>query len=309
MADSRIPGPTGKTVRYAVEDGTSARRDTSSPGPVGRRKNSATTKDVLRRIKDWRGLANFTGLFPDAVKALDHYLGGKGTFVEIPASKVKSVRADAEAIHLQKSRDAFKGVAIMEAGAAWLAANGFPTNGGKLVPPRINFLLTYQTGTVSRGVTNDNLTYFGSSIMSEVRFQAEQLTVPTDPNEESFDIKISVVQWKSWVVDNYDWEGDKKFGFFPSLGLPTQKEMNSLQTAGLAKSYQRSSRSWIVKDHGMSSWTETPYAMKTLQEVAKSRQASNLRKVKDRNRERKMGALPTPRSAEEMVQGRSAPAK
>jgi hypothetical protein len=301
MTDSRFRGPVGKAAKHPKAEGISARREASGRGPVRQGKNSATPENILRRIRKWRDAADVTPFFPDAVKALDHYLAGTGKFVVIPPGKAKSVRAQSEASHLRKSKEIFSRVAIMEAAAAWLAASGLPARGGQLVPTQIEFTLTYQSGEASRGVSNDNLTYFNSCIMSEVRFQAKQLTIPTDLAEEQFDIRISVAEWKSWVVDNYDWEGDKKFGLFAALGLPTQKEMNSLHMAGLAKSYQRSSRSWVVSDHGMAPWTETPYSMNTLREGGMSRLQAKREREEKLSKERRMGALPSPRPAEEML--------
>lgn len=310
MPESRTQGVLGRTPpECSIKDGTNIRGLSPEPGSVGRAPQLKAAQDILKRILQWRAMADFSGFYPNAVKALDHFLAATGTFVLIPDSKVSSVRADTEAAHLKKARDAFRNSAIMEAAAVWQAAHGIPSRGGRLKPPRIEFSMTYQTGASSGGLTDDNLTYYGSTILSEVQFSAEQKTIPSDYDDENFQIELKVLTWKSWVVDNYDWEGDKKFGLFPLLGLPTQKEMNLLHQTGVARSYQRSSYSWSVKTHGLSPWTETRYSMKTFKEAAQHRQNTHQRREKQRERERKDGALPTPRPAEEMEHCFTPPAK
>jgi len=310
MANWRQRGPTGKKeALVSTKDGYLTRRTIPAPGSIGvkQKLRKAAANGVLQRIKKWRNFANWTGLYPNAIKAMDHYLSGTGTFVEIPSAKVDSVRIEAESAHLQKAKAAFKRAAVLEAGAAWLAAKGFLSNGGELKPKLIKFTLSWQSGKSSGGVTDDNLTYYGSSIMSEVLFQAKQVGMPSNLSDEEFSVHLQVIEWKSWVVDNYDWEGDKEFGFFPKLGLPTQKEMNSLQKHGLARSYQRSSRSWKVESHGFAAWTSPIASFNTFREVAVSRSQAKQEKENDRRKDQKKGALPTPRPAEEVLKNVNAP--
>jgi len=254
---------------------------------------------VGQRILEWRGYAARTGLYDGAVKALDHYLDGSGTFVEIPAGKVEKVRKQSEAAHIEKMRGKLK-FAPMEAAAVWLGRNGYPTTGGKLTPPEIEIILEYQSGISSAGTTDDNLEYYGSAIQSRVRIRVRQKTVPADPTSGPVEFDLSVVEWKSWVVDNYDWEGDKSFGIFVWLGLPTQQEMRSLETWGLAKAYQRSSRSWAAA-HGVVPWTDFVGSLATMKSVAPERIKSKAQTEAGRRVEYAGGALPTPEPAEDIL--------
>jgi hypothetical protein len=109
-----------------------------------------------------------------------------------------------------------------------------------------------------------------------------------------------VSEWKAWVVDNYDWEGDKQFGGAAVRWLlPTQKEMNRLTEVGQGKSYQRSSKSWQM-DTTVPPWTECfKDDAEVLQYAAVRRLKNQWRKETDEH-ELADGALPAPRPAEEM---------
>jgi hypothetical protein len=257
----------------------------------------------VKRIRWWRDLAAFSGLFPTAVAALDHYLDNTGTFVEIPAGKVESVRATSEKMHLHKLCDRLIGrkVALFQAAAEWHENGAFTSGDCQLRPDPIDATVVFASGTEEFGLTDDNLTYYGSTIHSEVVVAVRQASIPRDRSTDSFDLELAIRSWRSWVVDNYDWEGPgKELGIFPKLGLPTQKEMNSLQKAGIAKAYQRSSRSW-QPEHGVAPWKERAGSFEALQDAGFHRLEKNKADAETRDRDMREGMLPTPRPAEELL--------
>lgn len=257
--------------------------------------------DILRRIKKWRNVASWTGQFPNAVAAIDHYLDKTGTFVEIPESKVKRVRQESEVKHMAQAVEKMRLVALPEAAAQWIQKNGYPTKGGQLHPSEVEIVLHWQSGSAAGGVTDDNLTYFGTMIRSEIHILVRQTSEPKGLDDGPVHFELSVMKWKSWAVDNYDWEGDKKFGIFTSFGLPTQKEMNHLQQVGLAKPYQRSSRSWVNTRHGMDSWQTFAASLATMKAVGGERLLFNKNQDKQRKDEKAAGALPSPPAAEDVL--------
>lgn len=122
------------------------------------------------------------------------------------------------------------------------------------------------------------------------------------PVKEENCYECSVTRWKSWVEDNYDWEGDKEFGpeYFHFI-RPTQREMNELAKYGCAKSYQRSSKSWTNPVDDIQPWKEC------FQDGAELDRNAEYRRdlIEDRERARREeaadGALPSPGPAEDQL--------
>ena len=238
---------------FPVDDGTMCLVRTPSPAPTGVDSPvpvdvtpaavplTPEDQEILEKVARMRSWADKLG-FTQAVKALDHYLSGTGTFVEIPAEKVKTVRKESEASHKEKLLKAIQG----HFGApTMLALQGLVDDRGKVKaqkdwPDKVEFTMDYTSGTAKAGVSDDNLAYYGSMIKSEVSLRCTR-------KKGKMEYDCQITQWRSWIVDNYDWEGDKKFGGDnPVIRwlLPTQKQMNRLAEIGRAKPYQRSSRSW-----------------------------------------------------------------
>lgn len=305
MAHTRTPAwSLGDPRMTQIADGTLVRACSPRPGCVSAERPASKLgpHDVVKRIRWWRDLASLSGWYPTAVAALDHYLENTGTFVEIPAGKVEAVRASSEKKHLHELCDRLvrKKVALFQAAAEWHEKGVFTSGDHRLRPEQIDATVVFASGTEEPGLTDDNLTYYGSMIHSEVVVTVRQASIPRDRSTDSFDLELAIRSWRSWVVDNYDWEGDKQFGIFAKLGLPSQKEMNSLQKAGIAKAYQRSSRSW-QPEHGIAPWKERAGSFEALQDAGFHRLEKNKADAETRARDLREGMLPTPRPAEELL--------
>jgi hypothetical protein len=82
--------------------------------------------------------------------------------------------------------------------------------------------------------------------------------------------------------------------------LPTQKQMNRLSKIGLAKPYQRSSKSWQMP------YDSTPFEIEyvNVEEIefkAKDRKQKIAARKAQQQKELESGALPTPAPAEELL--------
>src|SRR5437588_12120532 len=112
MAGYRRAGPTGLGgLSDHIEDGTNAREVSTRPGGVGTgnhdqyvagRSQSVVSepREILERARQMRAAAALTGLVPNAVAALDHYLDRTGAFREIHPWKAESVRSWFERAHV-----------------------------------------------------------------------------------------------------------------------------------------------------------------------------------------------------------------
>ena len=190
------PVPTGHE-RFAWDEPVHLAEPQRICGPV-----NAEDEEILSKVRRMREWAKKLG-FHQAVAALDHFLGNTGTFVEIPSEKVKQVRAESEGSHKTKLLQAVRG----HFGApTMLAFTGLVTSNGKAKPEqqwpeRVEFVMDYTSGTARPGISDDNLTYYGSMIKSEVTLRCIRKA-----KTRSYDCEI--IRWRSWVVDNYDWEGE-----------------------------------------------------------------------------------------------------
>ncbi|MCB9926117.1 MAG: hypothetical protein H6822_28470 [Planctomycetaceae bacterium] len=308
MTSCRIPGSICQERNPTVKDlGTTARTRALPAGPVrvtpGELSEPAepiTSEDeeTLRKVARMKKLAAGLG-FPKAVAALEHFLGRSGSFVEIPASKASSVRKESEASHQQKL---LKAVQSKFGAKTVLAMNALVSPQGLALaetkwPTRVTFEMDYKSGVERAGVSDDNLTYYGSQIKSVVQIEAVR-------KASTRCFVLQVVSWKSWVVDNYDWEGDKKFGGDNAMLrwlLPTQKQMNRLTRIGKAKSYQRSSHSWEAINVGQP-WTVCYDDDDDIVADAKIRKMKIEKRQKLNAAELTEGALPDPSPAEEVRQ-------
>ena len=314
MAPNRTPGPLGVDDVPWCDEGTTCVARSLPPGPIVAQpdelaapmclsdpegivgpkceSNSETMKKV-RRMRSWAESLGFTR----AVQALDHYLEGSGEFVEIPTGKVESVRAQSEASHKQKFLEKIQGhfgapeMLALQA----LVDQGNNTKPLDAWPATAEFQMDYLSGTAKAGVSDDNLAYYGSMIKSVVTIRCKH-----KQGERAYECRI--IKWQAWVVDNYDWEGDKQFG--GSLGawiLPSQQDMNQLAKAGCAKPYPRSSRSWEIPH-------ATPWTVEYMNDEEVKLKAKFRREaIRDRQetlaKEAKEGALPIPGPAEGILGG------
>jgi hypothetical protein len=334
MAGYRRPGPTGVGgLIDNIEDGTNAREVSTRPGPVGTGNRDQTHSDrsptlesdprkILERARPMRDRAARTGLVPDAVAALDHYLDRTGTFREIHPWKAESVRSWFEKAHVAQAKINFRlagGIDTALAKAYDDAASGLATG---TVPTSLSFTLSwkglggntgikgklidvYEAYRAVRTTLNDTLTYYGSTMKSRVRFLAT--STPIAPRR----FTVRVDQWQTWVLDNYEFE-DKVFQILgidlgKALEWPSQREMGLLAKTGLARGFPRSSRSWIITNHDFTPFVVdlggfTPEQIKAM---------ASLRRVKDaiqQDQERKKvanGNLPDPPPAEDALKGES----
>lgn len=104
-----------------------------------------------------------------------------------------------------------------------------------------------------------------------------------------------VEDWRTRVVDNYDWEGVKGGFGIGDTRLPTQEEMNRLQEVACARAYQRSSRSWEVKY-----WSKGTPNYVDVRRWAAGRWGKEHQDTELHEHGLRRGALPNPGPAEEM---------
>ena len=296
---TKRPGTTGGK-RPTTDGSTRATSAKTNGAKVATAKVAVSTqlsvedKELIAKVARMRSWASSLG-FTNAVAALDHYLGKSGEFVEIPESKVTSVRKEAETDHQRKLIAAIQhnlGARTM------LALTGLVDATGKAKrvetwPRTVEFEMDYGSGVARGGVSDDNLTYYGSVIQSRVVIRGQRI-------EKTRCYTLQIKSWKSWVADNYDWEGDKQFGgrYFTWL-LPSQKQMHHLSEIGRAKPYQRSSKSWMSTSTS-STWNECFDTDHDAEADAKIRKLKQQHRSANQERERKSGALDMPGPAEEM---------
>jgi hypothetical protein len=289
VGNFRFPGAQGQIRKAIHDDGLALRRPTDAPVLTD------ADQALLAKVKRMKWLARQLK-FTHAVEALDHYLDGSGTFVEIPDAKVRRTRAEAESRH----QDQFTGLIRAPLGVGTVFALRQLTDAsGKAKPPdhwpaRATVEMEFTSGVARAGVDDDNLTYYGSQIHSVV-------TVEFTRDAQGRTYTCRITRWRSWVVDNYDWEGEKQFGGkIGHLILPSQGEMRHLAAIGKAKPYQRSSRSWEAAVPA-ATWTESFETDHLVEEYARVRKEKIERAEKDRQAEAAGGALPVPGPAEEMA--------
>jgi hypothetical protein len=245
---------------------------TWSAGPTFQILRPAVPKDVeetLGKLSKLRLAAKGRGCGA-AVAALDHYLDLSGAFVEIPNDKAMRVRNRFENQHRERTIEkifklrAAEGQFAMDALAAsgtnfyendsslpliLKGSDGFHAKPESKWPKSFSFKMHFANGPQDTEGFCDMLEYAGEVINSELTIEARRI-------DTSRCFELQIVNWKSWVVDNYDWEGDKALGIGGNSWrggislpfVPSQQEMNHLQKVGFAKPFQRSSRSWQVTD-------------------------------------------------------------
>lgn len=211
-------------------------------------------QDLFRRVDRVRTIMSTLRL-TNSRKALDHYLAGSGAPVEIPMEKLIQIREQWGPTHEKRvyERVGPKSLVATSELARRLADSGrvHPTHWPaemRLGPfywrdgPSENF------GRLVNNGLDDLTEYFGSTISSELFVRAERVG--------PFHYKLSIETWRSWVSDNYDWEGRKQFGGILGdiAGIPSQSEMRSLANLVGASPFARSSRSWRVNPTRYAPW-------------------------------------------------------
>jgi hypothetical protein len=148
---------------------------------------------------------------------------------------------------------------------------------------------------------DETVTYYGSTLRSEFGVRCRRV----NQNDEWPSYLCEVKTWETYVVDNYDWEGDKELGFksitdyvLPeSYEFPSQSDMRKLGEAGCARPYQRSSKFWIPKDldgpNRIKAWVEKYESKDEIETAAIKRYFA------DKDDHRPRGALPIPPPADE----------
>jgi hypothetical protein len=293
MAGGRAPGSYDQQARHHdVDDGTAPRATMPPPGTL-----SPEDEETIAKVRRMRALAGRLG-FPHAVGALDHFLDRTGAFVEIGPAKVQSVRHESEASHKEKL---LKLVRSSLGARTVLALQALVDDHGKVKPvaqwpSKATVTMDYMSGVAHPGIDDDNLAYYGSMIKSVLLVECTR--------GEGRTYVFRIASWRSWVVDNYDWEGDKQFGGnnpFLRWLLPTQRQMNRLNTIGYARSYQRSSRSWQMPFE-VAPWQESFATDEVVAQDAEVRRHKNQQRQDQETKDRKDGALPVPGPAEDVIQ-------
>lgn len=275
-----------------------------------RARTDPVVANVLKRVLKLIKVDERFGLDDDgAARALRHYLNGSGDFVEIPAEKAKAIRRTWEAQHLKTAYSRF----ILPQGCKAALALRALTRDARAIavnqwPDTVELEMSYADGPPEGGVLSglksllsaehrDDLTeYFGARIWSTVLIACGRLP------GHSHAFSLSIKRWRSHVIDNYDWEGDKAF-----LNFPTQAEMRRLAEVGCARPYQRSSESWNVETSQFAPWIasfDPPEHLTTEQYVegyANLRREKERQESRDDERDKASGALSPPGPAETMT--------
>lgn len=268
---------------------------------------------ILSRVKRMRAVAIVSRL-DGAKDALDRYLLGSGDFSEIPAEHAEFVRIQAGADHKAKAKAAHidNGAAARALAMELEKFPGWPD----VQPQTVRFKTDYTGG---KGAANyskpDNfLEYNGSTIKSEYMWKCERNT------DGSYNCAPESA--KSWVVDNYDWEGEKSIvgsiakkvtdtargqqviaaNLWMHL-IPSQSEMDQLRKAGCAKSFQRSSKSWPTDAFEMAHTVSFNSPADVTQAARERRTTLKKRSIWEQEFAEDFGELPSPRPAEEQLLG------
>lgn len=264
------------------------RKGHKSPTCIAAREADPDLDDIYERVIMWRDIAFGLGLI-EAVSAMNHFLQGSGRFVELPGDYAAKVREQSWATHWPKAEQALKGgnpagggpgvkgslaKALCTIIPAPVPATGGEPDKGYIYaarpeedwPYEVTVKLSYASGSgagaIDRTLNPDESVAFAGSVIKsdfEVRCRKASKT------GEAARYLCQIEAWDAYVVDNYDWEGDKVLGFkaitdflfHPMAHFPSQREMLKLEEAGCAKAYQRSSKFWIPKD-----FSEAPQRIK-----------------------------------------------
>jgi hypothetical protein len=267
--------------------------------------------------------------FPEARDALDHYLLGTGSQVEIVSDYAAFVRNRSQASHveqfllrLKNGKDGSPPVASSSLALHVLMANRIVLQSQNW-PNQYTDFYTFESGlpedlwsvalqTLVERKPDWLLTYFNAKIASRVKVKASRIA---GTRKYSFEI----VEWQSWVTDNYDWDssphdftkrgfardwkkliehdrnGRKRYGgaIGEFTGIPSNDEMQSLEKIVLSKSYQRSSRSWSDPQN-LIKWEFDFATDAMIEDVASRREVVERRSRMQVAEEKAAGGLPTP---------------
>lgn len=246
------------------------------------------TKTTLNKLNRAIKYAHKLGL-TSALSALSHYLDGTGTFVEIPQQRTKLLRSEHEAEHKKKFLDKLRPSSNPGDGFAFKSALALEldTNPDKLKAQSVRLSMWLSTPNDAEKFyrPDDQLAYTGMQIKSDVVLEAVKV--------KDLVYQVRIVDWRSYAVDNYDWEGHKQA--VSHNILPSQEEMRDLELQGLARSYQRSSRSWNVDTGSIQPWEVNFQDLRDVRKYAAARKTTV-----SNNDALAPGELPIPRAAEEM---------
>jgi hypothetical protein len=288
---------------------------------------SLEERELVDRIVLLRAVLKFG--FRGALDALDHYLLGTGSQVEIVSDYAAFVRKRSQSSHveqfllrLRNGKDGSPAVASSSLALHALMANGIVLQSQNW-PNQYTDFYKFESGlpedlwsvalqTLVERKPDWLLTYFNAKIASRVKVKASRIA---GTRKYSFEI----IEWQSWVTDNYDWDstphdftkrgfardwkkliehdrnGRKRYG--GAIGefadIPSNDEMQILEKIMQAKAYQRSSRSW-GETQNLAKWDIDFATDVIVAEVASRREA-----VERTNRmqvavETAAGGLPTP---------------
>jgi hypothetical protein len=280
-----------------VMDGMTALVVGGPPGPVSGDQISEENKQTMEKVRKRRDWARGMG-YTKVADALDRYLSATGEFQEIPAEQVQMARDALEDAHKHRFLTQVK----EEKGArTMIAFLGLIKPDRKARPDsewqaKLKFKMTLLSTNEMPGVNEANLFYSGAQLKSEMLIECKRSNVPRT-------YICTITKWRGWVVDSYDWPGDKIFGgdnvFFKWL-FPSQPDMNRLMLEGLGRPYQRSSRSFDLP-FSVAEWQEL---FKNDEEVEQAAEARRLKIqwTKDEEEQKlRAGSQPVPGPAEEIL--------
>jgi hypothetical protein len=251
------------------------------------------------RIEKGRTVLLWLGYF-EALYSLDHFLTGCGEFVQIPFEKVDRMKHEVLPGHKRKflqTLGAVTGGAQREATKSRLALELSKRGENLTSRQSVKFSLTFASGAEKAEFSDDNIAYYGSSIMSVVDITC----IPV--GQRCFE--CSIKNWKAWVADNYDWEGDKQFGDgYWNWAFPSSPEMKEFAEYGCAKPYQRSSASWQEQVSDIQPWKVCFESLEEFQRLVDYRREKEATDQAHLSEERAAGALPLPGPAEEQSNSR-----
>lgn len=298
MAHYRRPGFVCIGSRPAgVVDGTQALYVGGPPGPVSGDEvadASKTTLEKLRVRRDWARKMGYTAV----VESIEEFFTATGEYREIPREKVTLIRERSEDSH----RDQFLGVVQGPEGARTMLAflglikpdrKARPENEW---PAKVKFKMTYLGGDARGGKTDNHMAYLGSQMKSEMIVECNRASA-------SRTYTCHITKWRGWVVDRFAWEGEKPFGgnsaFFKWM-FPGQREMNRLEVDGLAKEFQRSSRSFEIP-YSVAPWNAFFKDDLEIETAAEDRRRKIQFTKDEEERNLRAGLRPAPGPAEEIL--------
>lgn len=228
------------------------------------------TAAILRKAQTACQWARANGL-REVEAAWQHFLAGSGAFTALPQRRVQLARSLREAVHQQQVLD----WVTSPAGArGMLALRGLVKMDGSLKPAEkwskvVKFKLDFNTPLGLFGDPLESLGFFRTHLRSE-------FTVNAVLQAENQAYKLSILSWRTWVVDHFDFNAEHYYlgdsGYWQQF-FPTSQELQWLIDVGQAKPFSRSSAGWKA-EFTSPTWMESFAEESTIKHEADARRES-----------------------------------